>query len=585
MADKIKLSAIREQFPMYKDVSDTDLLIGLHKKYYNDIPGNQFYNQIDYDTQKLNPAEGMSAFDKFMTGAGARADSAWEGIKGLIPGVAPESARSKDDRAAYERNSEQLGNWGKAGELGADIALTAMPATKVMQGANKVLGAVPKLGGALTKFGLLPAAIGGGATAAALDPEDRSGAALGGALGGAIGEGAGRAVTKTLGGLFRGKNISQDAADLLKSGVDVPLWKTSDSGLLRGMVERMKVWPVAGDILRSAEGKAMRDVELNLMNKANPSQYNGSAWVEGKPIKTGGEEGIGQLHQNFNNAYDTLYKGRSVPIDAQYGKTMADILRDTKGYFPGYAEEIGAAGRQIDDLLRSGTESTFSKSPVLDATGMPFVNEQLGHAAASTNNVKMALDSVRSRIETAVRTGQMDKVDILKKMEAEILDLRNRGLPQEMAGVGKDVDRAYATYKQLQRANTAIGSKTAGHSTPSQLLNAIKANDRTPGKSAFAEGNALNQDFVQKAKNVLGDRLPDAGPGTAEKLMMLGGLGLPFLGQDYAVATPAALLLATKTGRRALTGSLRGQAGIRNIGDQYLTPALRSYGVADSMEK
>lgn len=543
---------------------------------------------------------GMGTIMRGLGGAKHALDKAAMGIKGMLPQSVQDAGDAVDRFFNAGGLNEDLvkkgeafvnegGTAAKVGQLGADIAMTAAPVAKGTVAAGNLLRMLPNAGKYLAAGNILPSAIAGGATAAALDPTDRTGAAIGGAVGGGFGELAGRAITKVGGGLFRGKNMSQDAADLIREGVDVPIWKTSDSGVLRGLVERAKGFPVAGDILRKAEGRAMQDVELKLMNKANPMQPvlddNGNIvkWVAGKPIKETGEEGIGKLHQAFNNAYDTMYKGRSVPVDQQYSKAMADILRQAEAYHPGYHADLSGAGRQIDDLLRAGTESTFTKSPIVNAAGKPFVNEELGHAAVSTNNVKSALDTVRGRIETAIRSGEVDKANILKQMEGELLDLRARGLPQEVANIGKDVDKAYATYKQLQRANTTIGSKGNGFSSPSQILGSIKALDRTPGKSAFAEGKALNQDFIQKAKNVLGDRLPDVGPGTAEKLMMGVGLGLPFLGQDYAVATPAALLLSTKTGRKALIGGMKGQETIRNIGSKYLTPALRSYGVANTM--
>ena len=540
--------------------------------------------QIEADKAALDPTAGMSLLDKGIVGFGQAADRAWEGIKGLVPGY-EESAQSKDSRAIYERTKDKLGPAATAGELAFDIAATAAPVAKGAQVAGNVMRMLPKAGQYLAAGNILPTALAGGATSAILDPTDRTGAAIGGALGGALGEGAGRALTKVGGGLFRGKNISQDAQDLIKAGVDVPLWKTTDSGLLRGMVERAKVFPVAGNILRAAEARGMSDVERKLMNEAMPMQYNGSAWLPGAPVKEGGEAGMQQLHSAFNDAYDTLYKGRSVPIDTMYNQAMADILRQTKGYHPGFFGDIQAAGREVDDLLRAGTEpANVRNSIAAQLQGAPRMSQTPGHAAVSTNNVKSAIDSLRTRIESAVRQGDMEKVGILKQMEGELLDLRNRGLPQEMADIGETLGKQYATYKQLQRANTAIGAKTQGFATPAHLLNAIKATDRTPGKSAFSEGNALNQKFVQSAKNVFHDTLPGAGPGTAEKLMMLGGLGLPFLAEDYAFATPAALALSTKTGRRILTGGAKGQETIRNVGSKYLTPALRSFGVAEAQD-
>jgi len=47
MAD-LTISDVREKFPQYKDMSDEDLAKGLHKKYYNDMPFEDFSKKIGY---------------------------------------------------------------------------------------------------------------------------------------------------------------------------------------------------------------------------------------------------------------------------------------------------------------------------------------------------------------------------------------------------------------------------------------------------------------------------------------------------------------------------------------------------------
>lgn len=46
-----KLSEIRAQFPMYADVSDEQLLKGLHQKYYSDMPFTDFSKSIENDSK------------------------------------------------------------------------------------------------------------------------------------------------------------------------------------------------------------------------------------------------------------------------------------------------------------------------------------------------------------------------------------------------------------------------------------------------------------------------------------------------------------------------------------------------------
>mgnify|MGYP000962641585 FL=1 len=65
----MKLSEIRAKFPQYDDLPDEQLVIGLRKKYYADIPMAEFSKAIEYDNAP-DPTEGMSAFDRGAAGAG-----------------------------------------------------------------------------------------------------------------------------------------------------------------------------------------------------------------------------------------------------------------------------------------------------------------------------------------------------------------------------------------------------------------------------------------------------------------------------------------------------------------------------------
>ena len=80
-----KMSEIRAKFPMYDDVSDEQLLIGLRKKYYSDIPPAQFYGSIDYDTERARlqkeNIDSMSVADKFDAGVGKAANDIYRSGK------------------------------------------------------------------------------------------------------------------------------------------------------------------------------------------------------------------------------------------------------------------------------------------------------------------------------------------------------------------------------------------------------------------------------------------------------------------------------------------------------------------------
>lgn len=199
MADKIKLSDIRAKFPMYKDVPDDQLLIGLRKKYYADIAPGDFYNKIDFDTQRIDPTEGMSTMDKLAAGFGKSAVDLGRSAKRLANMVG--IGDYTEDKAKEDARLDQsLMNTtaGQVGNIAGDIALTAVPGFRAQQAITKGVQAgsrvLPKALGAVAR-GAAPyigSAGSGAAIGAALTPEDMGEGATFGAVAGGLGEGLGR---------------------------------------------------------------------------------------------------------------------------------------------------------------------------------------------------------------------------------------------------------------------------------------------------------------------------------------------------------------------------------------------------------
>lgn len=524
-----------------------------------------------------NPYEGMGAPRRFYEGIKGQADSDLTGVLNLIPGY-EESPESKARRASYEKNKDKLGTAGTMGELAFEVGTTAVPMAKgaalIGKGAKYLPKAMQFLGSSI------PAgALSAGTISAALAPEDRGQAFVGGAAGGAAGEVGGRLLTKALGGVVS-DSVTPEARKLAEMGVNAPMWKATDNKTLRGLAERAKVLPIAGDIIRGQERAAFEDFNRVMAGKASPPMPirdeagNVLRWEYDKPVKAAGNDAMKQLKGRFDDAYGALYEGRGIPIDQTYGSQVADILRNADAYYPRISGDVAAASRQADDILRAGTESTTRTSPILSESGQPFTHTDLGHAATRPESVKQAIDTLEGRIESAYKMGDAEQASVLKDLRDQLTGLRERGLPPEVSSNASEINKAYATFKQLQRANSGLGAQKQGMVTPAQQLNAIRAMDRTPNKSAFASGRALNQEEALLAEKVLGNRLPETGPGTAEKLAPFIGFGAPMLMGDLG----ATALLGTRTGQRALMGLLPGQAGIREYGTKYLVPTLRALG-------
>ncbi|MEK9894821.1 MAG: hypothetical protein VW518_00160 [Burkholderiaceae bacterium] len=562
----------------------------------------QAVNANLYAGQDVNE---MGTLSKMLGGAKAGFDKAAYGLGTMFPdlpisqdtrnqinqnpvvrGLGVQLPSSADMQRDYRQGQDfinQAGAPGTIGSIASEVAVTSQPAYRGQQLLQMAGTRLPNALG-LFRRSMPSTAASSGITSAALTPQNRTQEGLGGAAGGAFGDVAGRALTRTLGGLVR-PSVSQDARTLMDQGVRVPMWRAMDSGsrsgrLLRDAAERAKALPYAGDIIRNQERRAFEDFNRAATANATPPMpvLDDAGRVlrwENRPVREIGAEAIQTLGNRFDDAYGALYAGRGIPVDDVYAQEMRSIVDSTAAYYPRIADDIAAAFRQADDTIRRGTETTTRSSAVLDEAGRNIRIDELGHAATSPEALKQALRDLETRVKAAFDRGDGEAGNLLNTMKDSIESLRVRGLPPEVSDQAAAINRAYASFKQLQRGMSSTAAQNAGVLSPSQLLTAIKAMDRSPAKSRFSKGRSLNQENTLRASRVLGDRLPATGPGTAEKLLPIVGFGAPMLGADLG----ATALLGTQTGQRFLMGDLPGQAGVRRFGNEYLIPALRQGGM------
>lgn len=558
--------------------SEADVMAYAQRQFAEQKPTQR---KTSADTYAGEDVKGMGAIKRGLGGAKHAWDRAALGLKGVFTDLTPE------DKALLEQGKAFTDEGGLAagvGEFAGDVAMTAAPALKLQRGLMAAGKVLPRALGAIAANPVAAAAGSGAAVGALTNPMDRSSGAIGGAIGGGLGEGVGQVLTKTLGGVAS-KGVTPEARELMAQGVDVPLWKGSTNKTLRNVAERAKALPVTGDIMKGQERKAIEQWNRQLIDKATPPLpvVNDAGRVlrwETQQVGKTGQEGIEALGERFNQAYDALYAGRSVPIDAGFGRELGEIAAAARNYTPGAADTVEGAIRRVNDTLLKGTETTTATSQILDASGKPFMSETAGRVGVSSANFKRALNDLDTSISTAWKKGDDEAAESLMQVRDAMHALREKGLPPEVAAELQGVNSAYANFKTLQRAAGTLGAaKQGGVVTPRQQLNAIRARDRTPDKSAFAMGKARGQQAAQSAESVLGSELPEIGPGTAEKMMLVSGLGLGWM----APSALAAAGLVTRPGQRFLQGGYGFQEAVRN-NPQLLADMLRSAGVASGNE-
>jgi len=527
----------------------------------------------------------MGSVMRGLGGAKVAWDRAAMGLKEIFTDLTPEDQALLDQGKAF---MNQGGTAATVGGVAGDIAITAAPAMRAQRAIMAGKQMLPKAMQWMSSS--IPAAvISGGVTSAALTPENRGTAAIGGALGAGVGETAGRVLTKTLGGLTSG-SVTPEARAVMDQGAFVPMWKATDSKILRNVAERARALPVSGSFIKGQERAGIESWNKILVKEATPPMPvlddvgNVLRW-ESKPVTATGTSGLNQLAERFEDAYAALYGNRGVPVDDVFASRLNSIVSDAKAYLPGIADDVAGAVRRAEDTLMGLTSPTVTRKggqPV----GKGIVSSRIktpvtqtiepGREVVPHTNVTTALDDINNAITAAYKSGNGEKAETLQEVRSAIESLRSRGLPPEVQSQAADINKAYAKFKTLERAAGSMGAQKAGGVvTPQQQLSSIKARDKTPDKSAFARGNAPGQQQALQANQVFGSELPEVGPGTAEKLLPLLGFGLPMIGADFG----ATALLGTQSGQKFLMGQLPGQAGIRKYGDEYLVQALRQLGM------
>jgi len=518
---------------------------------------------VTSDVEKMR--EG-GAIERGFRGAGASLQTDYYGLKDLFTDLSPEEKRA----VAANKKFLSEDTAGAVGGFGADVASFLLPGGVAAKVATKALPMLPraaKIYQGMSRGGQVATNIAGQAAldaglSAAYEPEDRTEAAVFGGAGSLGGQLLGRTLGKLATGVIK---PSADAAKLMEQGLDVPVWKATENPYVRGTIERAKALPLTGMVSKGRERSAVEAFNANLAEKATPplpvldEAGNVLRWEMDKPVKDIGPKGIGALQDRFNEAYGALYEGRGIPVDEVYGKEIATTVDEVKKYYPRISGEFEAAVTQADDLLRRGTDN---------------------HAVSSPESLKMSIDSLNKRITEAWSRGEASLAESLGAVRDSLTDLRVRALPPEVASMAKPINEAYATFKQMQKAATSPAVQRQEVITPNQMLSAIKANDRTPGKSAFARGTAKNQDLAATSARVLGSELPEVGPGTAEKGVLTYLLSNPAMFATDAGMGMTLGALSTKPGQKFLLGGYDKQKALQDFLRRRNMPYAGATGAA-----
>lgn len=574
--EKVKLSELRDKYPMYGDLNDDQFLIGFRKKFYSDIPANRFYGMIDYDTERerLNKelVGSMSTGEKLLAGAGKSFDDLLTTAKmagaGVMDFVSPREKQlsnlvtGKEPKSRYQELKEQAqedarlakplmdssaGAWGKGL---TDVALTFVPglgaANKIRQGVQASARVLPQAAAAFTR-GAAPyagAAGSGALIGAATSPEDMSGGATTGALAGTAGELGGRVLSSAYSGA--------------KAAVE-PLWQSGRERILKRTIDRFATDP----------------------NKVRAAAQNPVEYVAGvKPTLAEAtmDPGIAQLQRGAAASSSDVASALAESRGRQFAgyKSVLDDLAGNDGRMEFFTANRKAAA---DDLYSQARAAGLNSSKELEAQAgqlmkKPVVQDAIAEArrkalnegidiADPTGSVK-GMEYIVRAIDDKISAAGVDDKRVLMNVKDEILGYLEQASPKFM--------EARDTFKQMSRPinqmnvaqqlrNTALPALTdfsegsLARVNANSYANALRNADATARKATGLKGatmesvmdpaqmaqiNGIGQDMARYAGAQELARVP--GSPTAQYLgaqnvvrQFLGPLGIPQSAADSMV--------------------------------------------------
>lgn len=547
MADKVKLSDIRAQFPMYADLPDEQLLIGLRKKFYADIPMADFVKRIDFDTQRQAlQTEAAQASGPFLSGVGQAFSNLGLGVKQALGMASREDVA--DSRKLDAGLSSTLG--GKVGNITGNVA--AMLPAALIPGANAYAGAA-----------------GIGAVTGALQPSASTQETL---TNTGIGAAAGPA------GLLLGRGLVAGGRAL--GGLVAPFTKNGQEAIAARTLQQFATDPkTAAAALRS--GGEIVPGSLPTMAQAS------------------GDAGLAQLERTLANNPET---GKQ--IAAQYAAQRGARLEALGGIAGDAAKRkaaVAARDAAADPLYKAATGQAYQMDSALtslldrpamkaaleragrlaanDGRGAPVIKGAAGQAPSITGrglqDVKMALDDMLSDPMAGIGKSEANAV---KSARAQLIDWMEKANPAfkaaretfaEKSTPINTMDVARELMSRLEPALARYGATSKEHASAyAQALDAAKESV----KKATGINRPMDEVIDSQAKKILENIAKDlarkvkaedlgraVGSNTAQNLAAqnllrrtLGPTGLP---QSWAESNVAQGLLAPYTAVARMGGS------------------------------
>lgn len=454
----MNISEIRKQFPMYADVPDEQLVIGLHKKHYSDMPFAEFHKNISYDVAP-DPTQGMSTGEKALAGAGKGFADFGRGAAQLV-GLGPSGEQVAETR---QRDAALMKTGaGLAGNIGANV-LAAVPALYV-PGVNSYAGAAA-LGGISQAF--QPA-------------ESLAERALNVAVGtgfGAAGQGVGNALARVARPVQ--STLSPEAARLagvaMREGIPLDAAAQTGSKPLQTLNAVFENLPLTAG--RQAEQAAARSGAFNaaVLRRAGISSDSATPAVLGAQ-----KQALGSQFESIAGRNVVDFNGGTVAND------LASVAHEASRRLPNAGSRVT---NTIDDLLNE-----VGQNGVMQGAKYQGWRSELGRLARGNDAEAHYFGQVKKALDRAF-SSQVSGAD---------------------AAAWSQASREYGNLKTILNAMGGAGNDAAASNiAPAQLAAALR---QAVGREGRALGRGDLDELVRVGQLFVRDQVPNSG--TAQRQLM-----------------------------------------------------------------
>lgn len=261
-------------------------------------------------------------------------------------------------------------------------------------------------------------------------------------------------------------------------------------GFAQRTEDKLTSLPILGDAISAAR--------RNAINQFNTAVYNRALTPLGQ--KAGDEvgfKGVEAVRRALSDTYEELLPKLRFQADDAF-KAELETVRAMAATLP------EQQAKRFEQILKQQVLDKMTPQGLASGRTMQTINSELGKFADGyrgnrhfdDQQLAAALDEVQAAIRRQVTRINPEHATELKALQT-----------------------GWANYARIRDAAAQKGAHE-GVFTPSQLWGAAKRGDKSVGKRATSEGQALMQDLAESGRTALGSKYPDSG--SAGRLWMGG---------------------------------------------------------------